>query len=101
MESYEVFDKEFPIPTNNLIKIMSKARNKEYTKEEALRVLLATPELLQPLPFMLFITYTNLDSVISYDEYAELMRKKAVKNKNHPLMNMVNEAVKIIKEIGI
>ena len=52
-----------------------------FTKEGALKGLLATHELLQPLPFLMFVQNTDLVDVITYREYSLLMRKKALKLK--------------------
>lgn len=92
-EAIEAFDQEFPKPSDNLIKITSNASQKKYSQKEALKILISTPELLQPLPFLLFSHDTILADIISYKEYAVIMKQKALKSKNQALLNLANAAL--------
>ena len=84
-------DKEFPKPTDNLIQIMFDARAGKYSKQEAFKVLMKTPELLDQLPFVLFVSDAGLQGVISHEEYVSLMKNKAIKTKNQGLMNLIKD----------
>lgn len=92
-EAYTIFDKEFPKYSGSLDGIMTKAKKNEMGQEEALKTLLSTPELLQPLLFMVFVYETNLQNCISHVEYAKIMRQKALKSKNQALLNVANAAL--------
>lgn len=92
-EAIEIFDREFPKPSDNLIKITSAASQKKYSQKEALKILIATPELLQPLPFLMFSHDTKLADVISYEEYAVIIKQRALKSKNQALLNLANAAL--------
>jgi hypothetical protein len=94
-EAIEIINKEFPARTENFKRIWSEARKGKFDQKQALKILINTPEMLAPVPFLMFVYDTGLADVISYSEYADVMRKKALKNKNHALLRAANAALAI------
>ncbi|MDQ0861603.1 hypothetical protein [Bacillus sp. V2I10] len=87
----KAYNREYPTTTDSCLDIMSSAKNGKYTQKEALKILLTTPELLDPLQFLLFSYDTNLQDAVSYKDYVALMKNKAMKTKNQALLNIVKE----------
>lgn len=94
-EAIEIIKKVFPAPTENLKRIWSAAKAGKFNQEQALKILINTPELLDPVPFLLFVYESGIGNLISYSEYAALMKKKSLKNKNQALLRASNAALVI------
>lgn len=94
----ELLNKEFPRPSDNILRIMSAAIQGQFEKKEALNILVNTTEFLNPLLFILFTNDTDLYEVISYKEYADLMKQKALKSNNSALLNLAKAALVIAEE---
>jgi phosphatidylinositol kinase/protein kinase (PI-3 family) len=86
-------DKLFPTVSETTQKYLSNARN--LSKEEALKILLSTPEFLDPVLFVLFTSDSSINEVISFKKYALYMQDKAVKSRNKNLLEAANEALEI------
>lgn len=94
-EAIEIINKEFPDLTENIKRILGEAMKGKFDKKQALKILVNTPELLDPLPFILFVYHSGLGEALSYGEYSALMKKKALKNKNQALLNAANATLAI------
>lgn len=85
----------FPKANEDISELIKNAANQN--KRQSLSTLLKSPELLLPLPFVLFHSNANLQDVISYEKYAELMIKKAHNSKNIGLLNIAKAALVVAK----
>lgn len=88
MDLATALQKEFPTTSDTIFSLMSKVRKKELGQKEALTKLVSTTEFLDPLLFLLFTSDTNLSDVISYKEYAAILRNKSIKQNNQALYNL-------------
>ncbi|MGG4490827.1 hypothetical protein [Metabacillus idriensis] len=49
----KAYNREYPTTTDNCLDTMSSTKNGKHTQKEAFKILLMTPELLDPLLFLL------------------------------------------------
>lgn len=70
-------------------KYMEIARN--LTQEEAIRMMLTNPEILEPVVYIFFSIGAKVKEVLPHTEYCALMKKKAIETNNKELLRLVKK----------
>jgi len=79
---------------------LSNARNKKYTQEEAMKLMMKEPSVfLAPIEFIMFTADTGLN--ITLGQYATIIMKQAKKQRNQKLFEAAKAAYEIGKKSGI
>lgn len=65
---------------------------KKVSQEEALKLMLKNPELMDPVVYLLFAIDAGVHKILPHDKYCSLMKKKAIQTNNKKLLKMVQDA---------
>lgn len=97
----KVLNKLYPEISTETKELLKHAKEKKFTKEQALKVILTTPEFLDPVLFLLYTLETGIDELMSYEKYSLYMRKKGIQSRNKNLILIADEALEIYKQTNL
>ncbi|WDM33687.1 hypothetical protein J8N01_25965 [Priestia megaterium] len=90
----KILNKLYPKISGEMQGFFKETKEKKLNKEQAMRILLKSPEFLDPVLFVLFTLENNVVE-LSYKNYIIYMKNKGIKAKNKNLVLAAEEALLI------
>ncbi|MDG0062111.1 hypothetical protein [Priestia sp. P5] len=96
----KVLNKLYPETSKKIEDFLNMAKEKKFSKEQAIRILISNPEFLDPVLFILFTMENNIVE-LSYKNYIVHMKNKGIQSKNKKLVLATEEALIIEEQIKL